>query len=467
MGIFSRFTQTEKKGLDIIIVGCGNVGATLVERLSNEGHDITVIDKDRDRVLEIANYYDVMGITGNGARYGILMDAGIQKADVFIAVARHDELNLLCCAMASKVSKCATFARVHTPEYSSETNYFRDQLGITMIVNPEFSTAEETSRLLYQPNALEVNTFANGRAELVKFKVEKNNPMIDKTIAKIGREIPHELLICAIEREDEVIIPNGNDRILEGDEISFMASKENVRRFFDHIGFVSRQVKDALIVGGGTSGYSLAKLLCDMGISVRLIEQSRERCEELSRLLPHAIIINGDGTSEDLLNEEDLPHIESFIPLTGVDEENVLLALHAKKVNPNVKVVTKINRVGYRDVIKGLEIGSVIYPRYIIAEAIVSYVRGMMNSHGSSNVERLYRMFNERVEAVEFVVTEESEITGAYLRDLRLKEGVLIASIVRKGVIMIPSGRDKIMVGDTVMIVTTNLGFDNINQILA
>ncbi|MCR4605041.1 MAG: Trk system potassium transporter TrkA [Eubacterium sp.] len=467
MGLLSKLTQNEKKGLNIIIVGCGTVGETLVERLSNEGHDITVIDKDRDRVLQVANTYDVMGLTGNGARYGILIDAGIENADVFIAVARHDELNLLCCAMASKVSDCATFARVHTAEYSSETKYFRDHLGITMVINPEFSTAEETSRLLYQPNALEVSSFAHGRAELVKFKIQEDNPLVDKTIAKIGREIPHELLICAIERDDEIIIPNGSDRVMAGDEISFMASKENVRKFFDHIGFNSRQVKDTLIVGGGTSGYSLAKLLLDMGISVRLIERDRDRCEELARMLPHAIIINGDGTSEALLNEEDLPRIESFIPLTGMDEENVLLALHAKKVNPEVKVVTKINRVGYRDVIKGMDMGSVIYPRYIIAEAIVSYVRGIMNSHGSSNVERLYRVLNDRVEAVEFRVTEESEITDKYLHELKLKENVLIASIGRKGTVIIPSGNDKIMVGDRVMIVTTNLGFDSINQILA
>ena len=466
MGFFSRFQPTDHHGLDIIIVGCGTVGATLVERLSNEGHDVTIIDKNRARVNEIANYYDVMGIVGNGARYGILMDAGVQHCDVFIAVAEDDELNLLSCSIASKVGHCATFARVHTPDYSSETNYFRETLGLTMIINPELSTAEETARLLYQPNALEVNPFAHGLAEMVKFEVYEGNSLIGKTIAEIGKEIPHELLITVIERNDEVIIPNGNDHIESGDQVSFVASKEHVRDFFEYIGFDSRQVADCMIIGGGISAYYLATRLIDMGIDVKIIEQDRDRCEMLSILLPKAIIIHGDGTSEELLHEENIKHIESFIPLTGIDEENVLLSLHALQVNEDVKVVTKINRVNYRDVIKGMNLGSVIYPRYIIAENILSYVRGMMNSQGS-NVETLYHMFNDRVEAVEFNITEESPITGAYLKDLKIKKNVLIASINRKGKIIIPSGRDRIHVGDSVMIVSTNLGYDNIRQILA
>lgn len=466
MGFFSRFQPKERRGLDIIIVGCGTVGATLVERLSKEGHDITIIDKDRERVNEIANYYDVMGLVGNGARYGILMDAGIQQADVFIAVAEDDELNLLCCAVANKVSKCATFARVHTPDYSSESTYFRDKLGLTMILNPELSTAEETARLLYQPNALEVNSFAHGRAEMVKFEVYEDNPLVGKSIAKIGAELPYQLLITVIERDDEVIIPKGNDHIEAGDQVSFVSSKEHVRDFFEYIGYDSRQVSDCMIIGGGTSAYYLATQLIKMGIEVKIIEQNRARCEELAILLPKAIIINGDGTSEELLHEENIRHIESFIPLTGIDEENILLSLHALNVNDDVKVVTKINRVNYRDVIRGMDLGSVIYPRYIIAETIISYVRGMMNSQGS-NVETLYHMFNDRVEAVEFTITEESAITGAHLKDLKLKKNVLIATINHKSRIRIPSGRDRIHVGDSVMIVTTNLGYDNINQILA
>ncbi|MBQ7200832.1 MAG: Trk system potassium transporter TrkA [Eubacterium sp.] len=466
MGFFERFHAPEHRGLDIIIVGCGTVGATLVERLSNEGHDVTIIDKDRARVNEIANYYDVMGIVGNGARYGILMDAGVQHCDVFIAVAEDDELNLLSCCIASKAGNCATFARVHTPDYSSEINYFREKLGLTMIINPELSTAEEMARLLYQPNALEVNPFAHGLAEMVKFQVYDNNPLIGKTIAEIGKELPHELLITVIERDDKVIIPNGNDHIENGDQVSFVSSKENVRKFFEYIGFDSRQVSDCMIIGGGISTFFLATKLIEMGIDVKIIEQDRDRCERLSVLLPQAIIIHGDGTSEELLHEENIKHIESFIPLTGIDEENVLLSLHALQVNEDVKVVTKINRVNYRDVIRDMDLGSVIYPRYIIAETILSYVRGMMNSQGS-NVETLYHMFNDRVEAVEFKITEDSPITEVHLKDLKIKKNVLIASIKRKGKIIIPSGRDRIHVGDSVMIVSTNLGYDNIAQILA
>ncbi len=466
MSFFSRLQPQENHGLDIIIVGSGIVAATLVERLSKEGHDITIIDKDRERVNEIASYNDVMGIVGNGARYGILMDAGITRADAFIAVSEDDELNLLSCTIASHVSKCATFARVQTPDYSSEARYYRDKLGLTMVINPELSTAKDIARLLYQPNALEVNPFAHGRAEMVKFQVYEDNPLVGKTIAEIGAELPHDLLICVIERNDEVIIPKGNDHIENGDLVSFVSSKEHVRKFFDYIGFDTRRVSDCMIIGGGTSAFFVATELLHMGINVKIIEQDPARCEELSVLLPKAIVINGDGTSEELLHEENIRQVESFIPLTGIDEENVLLALHAAKVNDNVKIVTKINRVNYREVIRGMDLGSVIYPRYIIAEAIISYIRGMMNSQGS-NVETLYHMFNDRVEAVEFMVTEESPVTEVHLRDLRIKKNVLIATINRKGKIIIPSGRDRIHVGDSVMIVTTNLGYDNINQILA
>ena len=466
MGFFSNLQTQERHGLKIIIVGIGTVGATLVERLSNEGHEITIIDKDRERVNEIANYYDVMGIVGNGARYGILMDAGIVQADVLIAVAETDELNLLCCAIAKEISKCATFARVHTPDYSSEATYFREKLGLTMAINPELSTAKDIARLLYQPNALEVNPFFHGRAEMVKFQVYEDNPLVGKTIAEIGAEIHYAFLICVIERNDEVIIPKGDDHIEVGDRVSFVSSKEHVRAFFQHIGYDTRQVADCMIVGGGTSGYFLAKELIDMGIGVMIIERDAARCDELSMLLPKAIVINGDGTNEEVLHEENIRHIESFIPLTGLDEENILLALHALRVNENVKVVTKINRVNYRDVIGGLNLGSIIYPRYIITEAILSYVRGLTNSKGS-NVETLYHMFNDRVEAVEFMITEASKITEVHLRDLKIKKNVLIATINRKGKIIIPSGRDRIHVGDSVMIVSTNLGYDNINQILA
>lgn len=345
-------------GLNIIIVGCGKVGTTLIEQLSKEGHDITIIDKDAQKVQEIASYYDIMGLVGNGASYNIQMEAGIEDTDLIIAVTNSDELNLLCCIVAKQVGNCATIARVRTPDYSSEAGYIREKLGLAMIINPELEASKEASRILYLPTALEVNSFAHGQAEMVKFKLPKDNILSGMTIAYLGRNIASDILICAIERHGTVYIPSGDFQMEAGDIISFVATRKIVRSFLKEIGFKTHQVKNTMIIGGGKAAYYLAKQLISMGISVKIIEINRERCEELSILLPKAIIINGDGTDQELLKEEGIERTESFIALTGIDEENILLTLHARQVS-NAKVITKINRITFKDVINHLDLGSV------------------------------------------------------------------------------------------------------------
>ena len=454
----------KENGLKIIIVGCGKVGANLVDQLSKEGHDITVIDKKAEKIQDITNTYDVMGLVGNGASYSTQMEAGIEETDLIIAFTDSDELNLLCCTVAKRVGKCAAIARVRTPDYSEETGYLREQLGLALIINPELEAAREVARILYLPTALEVNSFAHGQAELVKFKVPEGNLLNGLSLAYLGKNITNDILICAVERNGEVYMPNGDFVLQSGDVVSFVSERHIARDFLKQIGLATRQVKDTMIIGASKAAYYLAKELLNMGISVKIIEKEKENCESLSVKLPKAIIINGDGTDPDILKEEGIETVQSFIPLTGIDEENIMLTLYAKQVS-KAKVVTKINRVNYKQVINNLDLGSLVYPKYITSEAIIAYVRAKKNSMGS-NIETLYHMFDSRVEAIEFIVEENSKVSGVPIKDLKLKKDVLISFINHNGHIIIPTGNDEIEDGDTVMIVTKNTGFTGIDDIV-
>ena len=463
--------MSKNKGLSIIIVGCGKVGLTLVEQLSREGHDITVIDKDRELVEQISGTYDVMGVVGNGASYSIQKEAGIENTDLIIAVTESDELNLLCCTVAKRVANCSAIARVRTPDYSQDVNYLRERLGLAMIFNPELESAKEAARMLSLPTALEVASFAHGQAELINFKIPKDNKLDGMKLWDMSKTIPSEIetnvVICAVERAGAVYIPSGNFQLQCGDVVSFVSTRRIARKFLRSIGFKTRQVRSTMIVGGGRSAYYLAQELLQMGIEVRIIEKDRSRCEELCELLPKADIINGDGSDEAFLREQGLEYAESFVALTGIDEENILLTLHARNVS-NAKVITKIKRINFRDAINTLDLGSVLYPRYITSEAIVAYARAKHNSM-NSNVETLNYICNNQVEAVEFRVNEASAVTGSMLKDLKpkMKKDLLIASINRNGRVLIPSGVDTIEVGDTVMVVSTHSGFNDILDILA
>lgn len=459
------------KGLSIIIVGCGKVGETLVEQLSLEGHDVTIVDKDAEKINSLSEMYDVMGVIGNGASYSTQLEAGIESADLLIAVTESDELNLLCCTVAKRVAGCSAIARVRNPDYSTEVSYLQERLGLAMIINPELEAAREAAKMLSLPTALEVNSFAHGLAELVSFKIPDGNKLDGMMLWDMSKhfapEIEKNVVICAIERDDEVYIPSGNFQMRRGDVVSFVSTRKIARKFLRSIGFKTKQVRSTMIIGGGKASFYLAQELMSMGIEVKIIEKNPERCQELSILLPDAVIINGDGTSEALLREEGLEYAESFVALTGIDEENILLTLHARNVS-NAKVITKINRISFRNAINTLDLGSVIYPRYITSEAIVAYVRAKKNSM-NSNVETVNYLFENRAEGVEFRVNESSDVTGVMLKDLkpRMKKDILIAFINRNGKILIPSGSDTIEAGDTVMIVTTHSGFNDIRDILA
>jgi trk system potassium uptake protein TrkA len=450
--------------MQIIIIGCGKVGSTLAEQLQEENTDITLVDTSAEKINDLTNNVDALGIVGNGASINVLLEAGIESADILIAVTGSDELNLLCCLIAQKAGHCQTIARVRNPIYSKEIGFIKERLGVSMFINPELAAAQEISRLLRLPSAIKIDTFARGRVELLKFKILPEFRLDGMSISRISEKYQCDVLFCAIESPDGVSIPGGNHVIHNGDTVSIIASPKNAAIFFKKIGLNTHQVKNALIIGGGTISYYLSRALLDMHINIKIIEKDKSRCEVLSELLPEATIINGDGTNRSLLLEEGLSQTEAVVALTNMDEENIFLSLFARTVS-QAKLVAKVNRIEFNDVIDSLDIGSVIYPKYITADSILQYVRAMQNSIGS-NVETLYHILDSRAEALEFSIKENSPVVGIPLHRLPLKKNLLVCCLNRNGIIRIPRGQDSIQVGDTVIIVTTHKGLRDISDIL-
>lgn len=451
--------------MKIIIIGCGKVGLTLAEMLSAENHDIVLVDSSFQKLQSIPESLDGLRVPGNGASINTQMEAGVEDADILIAVTGSDELNLLCCLIAKKAGKCHTIARVRNPIYNKELAFIKEKLGLSMIINPELTAAAEISRLLRFPSAIKIDTFAKGRVELLKFRIRPEFGLNDLPIHQISSKTNSDILICGVERGNEIAIPDGNFILKDNDVLSIVASPSNAAAFFKNIGLKTHQVKNTMIVGGGTIAYYTARSLLDMKIDVRIVENNRERCEQLSELLPDATIIYGDGTDKQLLLEEGLSEAESFVTLTNLDEENVLLSLFAKE-NSKAKLVTKVNKIAFTEIIDNLDIGSVVYPKYLISDYILQYIRAISNSIGSNNVETLYRILDNRAEALEFIIREKSAVTDVPLAELKTKSNLLISCINRHGKIRIPRGQDSIQVGDTVIVVTTQTGLKDIQDIL-
>ncbi|MGI6010686.1 MAG: Trk system potassium transporter TrkA [Ruminococcus sp.] len=450
--------------MNIIIAGCGKVGTVLTAQLSQEDNDICIIDTNEAIVNRMVSSYDVMGVTGNCASYNTLAEAGIEESDLLIAVTESDELNLLCCVVAKKAGKCKTIARVRNPIYSQEQNFLLKELGLSMIINPEFTAATAISQLLCFPNALSIDTFSKGRVELLRFRIREGSMLDRMALKDIPSSLSNDLLICAVERGNEVFIPSGDFVLKASDVISLISSRKTSVEFFKKIHIKSNRVRNAMLIGGGRISLYLANMLLKLGISVKIIENNPKRCEELSELLPEAIIVNGDGSDEDLLYEERIEQADAFVALTNFDEENILLSLFAKK-KVKTKVITKINRLQLKEVIHNLDLDSVVYPRYLTSERIVQFVRATKNSIGS-NIETLYRMFDDRVEALEFNIQRDSRITGIPLEKMDLRKNLLISCIIRNNRMIIPSGQDKILPGDTIIVVTTVLGLTDAQDIL-
>ena len=455
--------------MKIILVGCGKVGSVLAERLSAENHEITIIDKDAAVLKTVADRIDVLGMEGSGTNYEVLLEAGIKNADLMIATTDSDEHNLLAALFAKRANdECHTIARIRDPEYFNDIRYIREELNLSMVINPELAAAREISRLIKFPAALEIDTFARGRVDLIKLVLPKESPLDGVKVFEIANKTKCDVLICVVERGDEVIIPKGDFVLQKSDSVWFIADHKNALSFFKSAGVtVSNTVKNIMLIGGGKLTYYTAKLLEETGIKTKIVEVNEERCRYLSEELPKAMVINGDGTDQQLLLEEGINSADAVASMTGIDEENIMLSLYVGSVS-NAKLITKVNRITFEDVIGGLNLGSIINPKNITADAIMTYVRAMSNSMGS-NVASLCKIASDKAEALEFRVSGNlgaKPYIGVPLKELKLKNDLLIACINHNGKILTPNGDTVIEQGDTVIVVTTQKGLNDLEDIL-
>lgn len=446
----------------IVIAGDGKVGSTLAEELSKEGHDIVVIDSNPKVVEESVDLYDIRGVCGNGASYQVQKEAGVDQADLLIAATSSDELNILCCLVAKKLGVQHTIARVRNPDYSQQLVFFREELGLSMVVNPELEAAGEIARILRFPSAIKIDFFAKGKVELAEVNIGNGSPLDGMPLYDLQNRYRIKVLICAVQRGQEVFIPDGRFVLKDGDKIHITASHTQLAAFLKEIGIFKERIRNVLIVGGGKIAFYLAYRLLDANMHVTIIEQDEKRCIELSEALPKATVIQGDGTDPSLLEEVGISRTDACVSLTGIDEENILISMYAGQKQVD-KVVTKINRMSFLQMLEKVGIESVVSPKKLTTDQIVRYVRAMQNSKGSS-MTTLYRLVNNQVEAMEFSVMD-SRFTGIPLRELRMKKNILIACIIRGGKMLFPAGDDTIAMGDTVIVVTADHVLGNFEDI--
>lgn len=448
----------------IIVIGSGKVGKTIIKHTAKEGHEITIIDKNAKVVENIINQYDVMGIIGNGATYDIQKSARVDKADLVISTTSSDEVNILSCIVAKQLGAKATVARVRSYEYSSQISMMSNQLGINMTINPELETANEIINIINFPEAIRVDSFAKGKVELVEIFVPEKNPIIGKKLVELHELYKIQILVCAIQRGEEVFIPDGNSVIMGKDKIYITASKENVKAFAQKLGLFDSKIKDLLIIGGGKISLYLAENLLKNKYDVKIIEKNYDRCMELTDLLPAATIIYGDGTDQELLLDEGVTSIDGIIPLTDSDEENIIISLFADKQKAK-KLITKINKHSFVNLVETIGMSSVVSPKEITAQKILSYIRAKSNIHGS-NVRTLYKLVNNEVEAIEFLAKDDKKIVNKCLKDLQLKKNILIAAIIRDNNVIIPRGNDFIKKDDSVIVICKDHFLDDLTDIL-
>lgn len=449
----------------IIVVGCGKIGTELVKSLCAEEHDITVIDTDRKVLEEINNIYDVMCVCGNGADSDVLDEAGAWQADLFIAVTNSDELNMLSCFFAKQMGAESTVARIRKTDYNdSSLDFIKKTLSLTIPINPEFSAARELYNILKMPSAVKIENFSSGHFEMIELKLKTDSRLHGLTLSEVRNKFKADFLVCAVQRDGNVFIPSGNFKLLGGDRIGITADQTEILKFMKELDLYGRHTKNVIILGGSRIAFYLAKKLVNAGNRVKIIEQNIERCEEISELLPAVSVIHADGTQQEVLLEEGIEHTDAFVALTGIDEENILISYFAQKKGVP-KVITKVNREELAIIADNMGIDCVISPKKIIADALTSYARALENSMGSK-VETLYRLMDSNVEALEFTVSPDFVGVQTPLKNLSLKEQILIAGIIRGRTAIIPSGDDAILPGDKVIVITGQSKLHDLSDIM-
>ena len=448
----------------IIIVGLGKLGSTLTKQLSTEGHDIVVVDPDNSVVSSTVDAYDVMGICGNGATYEVLKEAGAAKAKLIIAATGSDELNILCCLFAKHMGTENTIARVRNPDYAGQSQFLRNDLGISMTVNPEYETANEISRIIRFPSAANLDSFAGGRVEIARVRIHSDNPLCDMPIHEIRKKTKAKVIICAVQRNDSVFIPSGDFVLHCDDVISITGTRAELSSFMKQTGVYKQKIKNVMIVGGGRIAYYLAKLLSDTGRNIKLIELKDERCRHMSDMLDDVTVIHGDGTDQDILEEQCIDGQDALIALTGIDEENIIVSMYAESKGVN-KVITKVNRHSY-SILNDIGLETVVSPQIVAGNLVTRYVRALHNSAGNSQIQTLYKLVGGKVEAAEFIVPEDAGYLNIPFKELELMPNLLIGCIIRNGKIIFPGGDDVMKANDSVIVVTAGRIIEDLHDII-
>lgn len=452
--------------MNIIIVGGGKVGTKLTELLAGEGHDITVIDTAPKLIENIVNNQDVIGYCGNGASFPVQSEAGVEKCDVFISVTGSDELNIMSCLVAEKLGAKHSVARVRNPEYSLQMDFLRDKLGIDLVVNPDFESANEISRAIEFPSATKVETFAKGRIDLAEITVEEGSVLDGLHLYDLKKTVSVPMLICAVQRGEDVVIPSGNFVIKAGDILHFTTSKYSISKVFKALDIQKKKIKSVLIIGGSRTSFYLARHLLKVGIKVCIVEHDSERAAELETALDGATVICADGTDTEFLDEYRLENVDATVALTDMDEENMIFSMYAARRSVN-KTICKVTRPALVNMLPSVTKNcSVIYPQEITSSLILRYIRAVDNSEASSSVQTLYRILDGKAEAAEFIASKSSALIGITLKDLKLKPDVIIACVSRRGSVIIPDGSTVIEPGDSVIVITAGQGVSDLNEIV-
>lgn len=451
--------------MKIIVCGCGKIGSTIIESLSGEGHDLIALDKSSAVITEITNIYDVMGVVGNCADCETLTDAGIGGCELFIAVTGSDEMNMLSCFLAKRMGAVHTIARIRNPEYNDASlDFMKRELGLSMAINPEQLAARELFDILKLPSAAKIETFAGRAFEVVELKLRDNSPLDGLALYELGEKYKTRVLICMVQRKNEVYIPDGSFVLRSNDRIGLIASPSEIAKFLSKTGLMQKSARRVMLLGGSRTSYYLAKMLEGSGCVVKIIERNDSAADELSESLGEAVIIKGDGAEQELLLEEGIRSMDAFVSLTGMDEENILISIYAQSQNVP-KVISKVNRPELTSLAEKLGLDSLVSPKNIIADVLVQYARALENSRGS-NVETMYKLMDGAAEALEFSVNSATDVTSVPLKDLNLKPNTLIAGIIRQRKTIVPGGEDMILPGDRVIVIAAGMRVRDLTDIL-
>lgn len=453
--------------MKIVIAGCGKIGTAVLTNLVSEGHDVTAIDNNDSVISYLNDIHDVMGVCGSATDYEVLSEAGVNSAELFFAATGSDELNMLSCFIAKKMGAAHTIARIRNPEYNSPSfSFMKQNLGLSMSVNPELLAAQELNNILRLPSAVNIETFCQNAFEMVELRLKEDSALDGIRLMDLRDKYKAKFLVGAVQRGDEVFIPDGNFVLRSGDRIGLTASPYEMLRILKAVGVLQKRAKDVMIFGGSRISFYLAKMLLSSGHTVKIIEKDPQLCQFFSdELGGDAILINGDGTHQELLLEEGLASQDAFVSLTGLDEQNILISCYAASQNVP-KVIAKVNREELIDMAEKLGLESIITPKHTVANILVQYARALENSLDSS-VETLYKLMDDKVEALEFIVKQDTaKVTGVTLREMKLKPNILIAGIIRDRKTIIPSGEDMILPDDRVVILAANQRLRDISDIL-